>query len=540
MTLTLSLRDVAQLDNGMPAEFVLHRRGAVLGRSQTCDWSLPDPSNQISSRHCEIRYESGGYVLVDLSTNGTYLNGATDRMTEPRRIVHHDRFAIGHYEVLASLSGDAAGAGMAEPGATGAAGARAWGGWDSVAGVPPPPPPPPPAPGGWGSMNDDGWGSPPGGSPAHPAPAAPPTPPLPPAPPPRDDEWGAVPSPGRSPAEQWAAAPPPPPAAPLHSPWAQAAPTSQAPSDWSSAVPDRAPSPSPDDLWGRIAEGHVVDWARGGFGGASPRLADRAPLTPSPLPGAGFADRPPAAGLPPASGGSGWGATTPVDPDEGWGSSPAAAEPAPIPATDRPPLAAARSGGSGDFAAFTVAADLAPGQIAGSPADALGRAGQLIRQLVAGLFVLIEARARAKAQMGAEATSFSFDGNNPLKFARTPEQAMAQLLNPPERGFMDAGAAIEDAYHDLQSHQMATLKAMQGALRATLDRFSPASIRSRAEAGGLLGRILPGAREAALWHAYEREFGGVVHGSDEAFMDVFAREFRLAYEEQARAQRSKR
>jgi type VI secretion system protein ImpI/type VI secretion system protein len=37
-----------------------------------------------------------------------------------------------------------------------------------------------------------------------------------------------------------------------------------------------------------------------------------------------------------------------------------------------------------------------------------------------------------------------------------------------------------------------------------------------------------------LWRAYEREFSGVARGSDEAFMDVFAKEFRKAYEEQSR------
>ncbi|MGJ3627072.1 type VI secretion system-associated FHA domain protein [Sphingomonas sp. MMS24-JH45] len=75
---------------------------------------------------------------------------------------------------------------------------------------------------------------------------------------------------------------------------------------------------------------------------------------------------------------------------------------------------------------------------------------------------------------------------------------------------------------------------MQGALRATLDRFSPGAIRARAEAGGFLYRILPGAREAALWQAYEREFGGVkrvgrgIHGR-------LRQEFRKAYEEQSQA-----
>ena len=56
---------------------------------------------------------------------------------------------------------------------------------------------------------------------------------------------------------------------------------------------------------------------------------------------------------------------------------------------------------------------------------------------------------------------------------------------------MPADRAIEDAFRDLQAHQMATLAAMQGALQTTLARFSPSSIRARAETRGLLAKILP-------------------------------------------------
>jgi type VI secretion system FHA domain protein len=183
---------------------------------------------------------------------------------------------------------------------------------------------------------------------------------------------------------------------------------------------------------------------------------------------------------------------------------------------------------------LAAAAGLRPDQIKQPTPETLERAGDLLRRLVAGLVVMVEARARAKSQMGAEQTGLEFEGNNPIKFARSPDQALAALINPPERGFMPADKAIEDAYFDLQSHQMATLKAMQGALRATLDRFSPTAIKKRAETGGVLQRLLPGGREATLWATYEREFSGVAQGSDEAFMDVFAKEFRQAYDEQSR------
>lgn len=172
-----------------------------------------------------------------------------------------------------------------------------------------------------------------------------------------------------------------------------------------------------------------------------------------------------------------------------------------------------------------------PASVRQSDAETATIAGDLLRRLVSGLFVMLEARARAKSQMGAQGTSFSADGNNPLKFARTPDQALAALLNPPERGFQSADRAVEDAFKDLQAHQMATLRAMQGALRATLDRFSPNAIRTRAKDKGFLSKIMPGAQDAALWNAYEKEFGGVVQGSDEAFIDMFAKEFRRAYDE---------
>jgi type VI secretion system FHA domain protein len=139
--------------------------------------------------------------------------------------------------------------------------------------------------------------------------------------------------------------------------------------------------------------------------------------------------------------------------------------------------------------------------------------------------------------MGAETTSLQLDGNNPIKFARTPEQALKQLLNPKEKGFMEAERAVEDAFLDLQSHQVATLAAIPGSLKATLERFSPGSIKRRAENMGILSRVIPAMRDAALWHNYEKEFARVASESDEAFMEVFSKEFRKYYQRQVDKQK---
>ncbi len=501
MTLSLALTNCDALANGAPTAITLDRRGAVIGRSPTVDWSLPDPACVVSSRHCEISFRGDTYILVDTSTNGTLINGRP--AGRDHVLQSGDVLTIGHYEIRASVAGAAG----ASPGAPAAA-TPEWRGWEShipdqPVGVDPSSwdrAPARAAISGMGAMSAHldtaaplpaaaGWG---------PSPAAPP-PPVAQTPP--SSNWGTPAAGGASP---WGAPPVPPPVAA---------------SDWSSPAGAAAPA-SADDIWGRLAEVNNVDWSRSGFGVAPP-----APPAADPLGlGAPAADALGAAPLPPPAASF---ASPPAAPSFGAALAiPPTAQPVAVPA---PPQPAA----GGDALRLLAAAGLGPEALKTSEAETLAAAGQLLRGLVAGLVVMLEARARAKSQMGAQSTALEFDGNNPLKFARSPEGALAQLLGPPERGFMGSDRAVEDAFFDLQSHQMATLKAMQGALRATLDRFSPTAIRQRTEANGLLAQIVPGARDAALWRAYEKEFGGVAQGSDEAFMDVFAKEFRKAYEEQA-------
>ncbi len=454
MALTLTLEDPFAAGGGAVPALSLDRRGAIIGRAPTVDWTLPDPEKVVSSRHCEVDFRGNAYLLVDTSTNGTTVNGA--RLTGPRVLNDGDVIGVGRYRVRVAL---AVQANAAPPAAAEVQGG--WGGWDSHLGAGPVGVDPaswdrrtPQAEiSGMGAMSAR-WAPPPasGGedwTPSSPAPAEP-----------RGD---------------WAG-------------WSPPVETAEPASGWSSTPAPAAP-PAAADIWGELAASNTVDWARGGFGAPSP-VTPPAPVA-SPAPAAAPA------------------LTAPAAPDPRNAATPA-------------------------FAAALAQAAGVDRQMLPDDAAVAAAAGTLLRRLVAGMVVMLEARTRAKAQMGAARTALQFDGNNPLKFARTPEQAIAQLLRPPERGFMTSDRAIEDAFVDLQAHQLATLKAMQGALRATLDRFSPTAIRGRAEKRGLLSRILPGARDAALWQAYEREFSGVAKGSDEAFMDVFAAEFRKAYDEAAR------
>jgi type VI secretion system FHA domain protein len=400
MILTLSIRNPDSLAGKGEPEFRLAGGDAIIGRSKACDWSLPDDKNYISSRHCQVSFRDGGYYLKDISTNGTLLNGGSERMAGERKIEPGDVFLIGQYQIVAALNEGAEETTAVESAAAAPALAEA-------------------APAFAGSTSTWSRGA-----------------------------DGAISS-----AEAQAPVAPSP---------AQREPVAQR-SGTSSEEEDE-----PSEAFTQFISANDLDWARSGFGGAS-------------------------------------------------------AAPAP-------------SDGSDPVEAFMSSAGLQRSDSTLSPAELMARAGGLLRRLVSGMVVMVESRARAKSQMGAESTSLQVEGNNPIKFARTPDAALKQLLNPKERGFMEAEKAVEDGYYDLQSHQVATLAAIPGSLKATLERFSPGSIKRRAENMGVLTRVIPAMRDAALWHNYEREFAKVAAESDEAFMEVFAKEFRKYYDKQLQKQ----
>jgi type VI secretion system FHA domain protein len=209
---------------------------------------------------------------------------------------------------------------------------------------------------------------------------------------------------------------------------------------------------------------------------------------------------------------------------------------APVAAPASPP-------GAREDAAWTAllaGAGLTGADLRTTPREAAFAAGLVLRRVVAGLFVLLQARAKAKAQLGAQGTLAELEGNSPLKYSLSPEEALLRLLRPKEPHYLAADRAVEDAFRDLQAHQVATLLAMQSALRTTLERFSPSAIRARTRIVGFWASLFPAARAAALWRAYEHDFEGVAQGSDEAFMDVFSRAFREAYEQADREGNSPR
>lgn len=67
-------RYTSQLDAVKPLNSVKESTPLFIGRSELCDWNLPDPERVISSKHAVIENQDGRLYIKDLSTNGLFIN----------------------------------------------------------------------------------------------------------------------------------------------------------------------------------------------------------------------------------------------------------------------------------------------------------------------------------------------------------------------------------------------------------------------------------------------------------------------------------
>ena len=162
------------------------------------------------------------------------------------------------------------------------------------------------------------------------------------------------------------------------------------------------------------------------------------------------------------------------------------------------------------------------------PAAAMEALGAAFRAFVAGLRQAMIARAAVKGEFRIEQTMIRSRGNNPLKFSADDEDAMAALLGAGRRSDMSPVEAVSDALRDIRLHELATMAAMQAAVRALLAEFDPAKLRQAADPGALA--LLSAQRKAAAWDAFEALYARISQALLDDFDSVFGKAFARAYE----------
>lgn len=105
MALRLRVVGIQAKQLGETSSKVFGVHGGTIGRAGDNDWILPDPERYVSGHHARIEYRSGRYLVVDTSSNGTYLNDAGDPIsaTGPYELRDGDRLRMGDYDMAASI-----------------------------------------------------------------------------------------------------------------------------------------------------------------------------------------------------------------------------------------------------------------------------------------------------------------------------------------------------------------------------------------------------------------------------------------------------
>ncbi|HEX9522336.1 MAG TPA: type VI secretion system-associated FHA domain protein TagH [Reyranella sp.] len=202
------------------------------------------------------------------------------------------------------------------------------------------------------------------------------------------------------------------------------------------------------------------------------------------------------------------------------------AAPAP-PGPQHAPLPQAASD-AGLAAAFLRGVGLSEANLV-DPEKTLERIGAAMRATVNGLRQTLMARASIKDEFRIEQTMIRASGNNPLKFSLDDDDALATLLGTGRRSGMSPEEAIAEAFNDLRLHELATVSAMQEAVRVLLAQFEPDSVERKVASSAL--QIHPAQKKAKAWEAFVQIHSNVTQALSDDFDSVFGKAFARAYEQ---------
>ncbi|MBO6891421.1 MAG: type VI secretion system-associated FHA domain protein TagH [Roseibium sp.] len=562
MRITLQIENIDRLQTGGQVSYSCTDRGFDIGRHEHLDWSLPDPQRIISGKHCEVRFEGGNFVLYDISTNGTFLNGNPNRMDKAHALRSGDRIMVGDYIISVALDqGDSPGAGMHTP----VQPEQSNPGWTPPHQAPQPPSDPSwpaqsapaqpapfpgqPAGGPWDSSSGmEGRHAPPSATPGIGTPA--------------DNVWGQE-------GHGWGSAEPG-----LYDPQPQGTPEpvrpAQAdPMDHLAAQPhlvtpamaapaaphfaEPAPAPAADPAPAPLNEPGAPEPRKPLFN--MPDLGDHAevqphesivtaePPAPVPVESSPFPDAPDVPD---------WaGETAAVETQSEENSIQEAAQTQeaidPDPATSAPVETENRSSeadvaekaetkpATGQdlsfFKAFAEGAGIPEAVLQGrDPEDFARELGAVLQEVTSDLMGLLQARSQVKAMTrNANRTLISRSGNNALKFSPTPQAALQTMLSQTadEDGYLPLNKAMTAAFKDIQKHHVWTYAAMQKAAARFDETLSPKAIENE----GQVAKSAFSNQNAKLWERMQERWTSLSSAYDDGLVGVFTQYFTEGYEE---------
>jgi len=419
-------------DNVAPERREVRGGEFSVGRGKENQWVVADPERHLSKKHCQFVYGVGEWEVHDFSTNGTFLNQASDPIGKglSQKLRNGDRVKFGLYEIEVIIDEEEA------------------------------------------AHERDDFGA------------------------------GSDPLPSRSDVRPYQDA-----RLPSSSSMLDAPNSPILPADFDPLAPNPEPFAGPTD------SDHAP----------ALQSAFRPPGPVAIIPDDWDVDLPAASPRPEAR------SPEPERPSQGAQPAPANGRPSPRPATPPPPLPPAERPSDGAAVEAFLRGVALKDITLPDPEKTLERIGAALRLSVNGLRQTLMARSSIKDEFRIEQTMIRPSGNNPLKFSLDDDDALATMLGIGRRGSMPVDEAISEAFDDIRLHELATISAMQAAVRVLLAQFDPETIEQKAGGGGL--QIHPAQKKAKAWEAFGQLHKSVTQALSDDFDSVFGKAFARAYEQ---------
>jgi type VI secretion system FHA domain protein len=157
--------------------------------------------------------------------------------------------------------------------------------------------------------------------------------------------------------------------------------------------------------------------------------------------------------------------------------------------------------------------------------------GHLMRETMQGMMRVLKFRKKIKEEFRINVTTIQSVENNPLKFSANIDDAMENMFIKENNAYKAPVDAVKEGFQGIAEHQVAVIAGMQAAFRGMIERFDPNNLESRFEKYKS-SSILSLGQKGKRWNAYKQYHQGLIDNLDDSFQHLFGYDFVQAYEDQ--------
>lgn len=157
--------------------------------------------------------------------------------------------------------------------------------------------------------------------------------------------------------------------------------------------------------------------------------------------------------------------------------------------------------------------------------------GVVVREMVSGLMQVLGSRSSIKNEFRMNVTTIQPVENNPLKFSANVDDALENMFIKEGNAYKKPVAAVREGFEGVAEHQVAILAGIRAAFKGVIERFDPILLEQRF-AKHMKSSIIPGSQKAKNWECYLEYYNELAGDIDNSFQYLFGDEFVKAYEDQ--------